>query len=58
LAEDLSFKRLKFKGLVLEEAANTAADDEVARFDADFSLMSLELSRFIPSMTSHMDGAQ
>ncbi len=56
LAEDLSIKRLKFMDLVMEEASDTAADDEVMRFDADFALMSLELSRFIPVLCEYLGG--
>jgi len=56
LVEDLSIKRLKFMDLVMEEAADTAADDAVMRFDADFALMSLELSRFIPALSDYLGG--
>ncbi len=56
LVEDLSIKRLKFMDLVMEEASDTAADDEVMRFDADFALMSLELSRFIPVLCEYLGG--
>lgn len=56
LLEDLSIKRLKFMELVMEEASDTAADDEVMRFDADFALMSLELSKFIPVLCDYMGG--
>lgn len=56
LVEDLSIKRLKFMDLVMEEAADTAADDEVMRFDADFALMSLEISRFIPALCGYLGG--
>lgn len=56
LVDDLSIKRMKFMDLVMEEAANTDADDEVMRFDADFALMSLELSRFIPALCHYFGG--
>ncbi len=56
LVEDLSIKRLKFLDVVLEEAADTNADDEAMRFDADFALMSLELSRFIPAICGYLGG--
>lgn len=56
LLDDLSFKKLKFLDLVLEEAAQTDADDEAMRFDADFALMSLELSRFIPALCAYLGG--
>lgn len=48
LSDDLTIKRLRFLDLVMDEAADVAADDPIARFDADFALLSLELARFIP----------
>lgn len=56
LCDDLSVKRLRFLDLVMEEAADTHADDEAARFDADFALMNLELSRFIPALLAAFGG--
>lgn len=56
LADDLSIKRLRFLDLVMDEAAEVQADDPVARFDADFALMSLELSRFIPAWLDAFGG--
>ena len=47
LADDTSIKRLKFLDVIQEEAADTEAEDAAARFDVDFSLMSLELRNFI-----------
>ena len=35
---------------------NDAADDALARFDADFALMGLELSRFIPAVVDAFGG--
>lgn len=48
LADDVSIHGLRFLDLVMDEAAEVQADDAAARFDADFALLSLELSRFIP----------
>ena len=56
LSDDLSVKRLKFLDLVLDELADTDADDAGARFDADFALMSLELARFIPALGQLLGG--
>ena len=56
LSEDLSIKRLKFMDLVLDELADTDADDAAARFDADFALMSLELSGFTPALGQLLRG--
>ncbi len=47
LADDTSIKRLKFLDVIQEEAADAEAEDAAARFDVDFSLMSLELRNFI-----------
>lgn len=56
LADDLSIKRLRFLDLVMDEAAEVQADDALARFDADFALLSLELSRFIPKWLDAFGG--
>ena len=56
IAEDLTIKRLKFLDMVQEEAAESEADDEAARFDVDFALMSLELGRFIPAYLALFGG--
>lgn len=50
LDESLSVKRLKFLDLIQEQAADTEAADEVEQFDADFSIMSAELSQFFPRL--------
>ncbi len=55
LAEKLAIKRLGFLDLLKEEAeqnADTAAD----QFDADFALMTGELSRFLPAMIEALGG--
>ena len=58
LADDVSIKRLRFLDLVMEEAGEVSADDDVARFDADFALMTLELSRFIPAWLEVFGGLE
>lgn len=58
LAEDLSIKRLRFSDLVHEDATDVDADDEAAKFDADFALMSLELKRFIPALVEVFGGLE
>jgi len=55
LTEKLTIKRLAFLDLLKEEAAQnaeTAAD----QFDADFALMTGELSRFLPSLIGALGG--
>lgn len=56
LTDDVAIKRLRFLDLVMDEAAEVEADDPVARFDADFALFSLELSRFIPAWLAAFGG--
>ncbi len=56
LVDDLSIKRLKFLDIVLEEAGDSSADDAVARFDADFALMSIELENFLQSLLADFGG--
>jgi recombination associated protein RdgC len=58
LCEDLSIKRLGFMDMIQEEAAEVAAEDDSARFDADFAIMSLELGRFIPALLSQFGGVE
>jgi recombination associated protein RdgC len=47
LCDDFSIKQLKFLDMVQEEVADIESDDHASRFDADFSIMSLELERLI-----------
>lgn len=56
LQDDLTIKRLKFSDAILEQAADDGAEDPAARFDADFNLMTGELSRFIPRLIEILGG--
>ena len=56
LGNDLVVRRLRFLDVVQEEAAAASAEDAAARFDVDFSLMTLELNRFIPRMVEVFGG--
>jgi recombination associated protein RdgC len=56
LGEDLALKRLKFLDIIQEEAADTEAEDAAARFDVDFTLMSLELGRLVPKLVDAFGG--
>ena len=52
-------RRLRFSDALVEEAAEAAADDQAAAlFDADFTLMSLELRRFLPRLIEVFGGAE
>jgi recombination associated protein RdgC len=57
LTEEPAIKRLKFLDVIQDEAAQSEAEDEATRFDLDFSLMTLELARFIPRLLEVFGGA-
>ena len=48
LEADLALKRIKFLDILQEQLAEVETEDEIARFDQSFSLMSLEFRRLIP----------
>ncbi len=54
--ENLAIKRLKFLDLIQDQVSDTDAEDEIARFDVDFSIMSLELSNFLPRLLEIFGG--
>jgi recombination associated protein RdgC len=54
--EDMSVKRLKFLDVIQEQAAEAEAEDAATRFDVDFSLMTLELERFLPHLFEAVGG--
>lgn len=54
LQDDLSIKRMRFDSELIDQAGD-GADDEASRFDADFALMSSELSAFIPDLLAALD---
>jgi len=57
LQDDLTIKRLRFGDDLLEEAKDSYADEgSMTRLDADFSLMVLELKRFIPKLAEWHGG--
>ena len=56
LDEELGIRRLKFGETLQEQLDDVDADDAVAKFDAAFSLMTLELSRMIPGLLEALGG--
>ncbi len=57
LCEDMSIKRLRFGDDLLDEAQDSYADeDPMTRLDADFTLMSLELQRFLLALIEWLGG--
>ncbi len=58
LHDDLSIKRLRFEDVIHEAEGDTDADDPATRFDLDFSLMTLELSDFLPQLLEALGGEE
>ncbi len=56
LDEELGIRRLKFGETLQEKLDDVDADDAAARFDASFSLMTLELARLIPGLLEALGG--
>ncbi len=54
--ENLGIKRLKFLDLVQDQVADTEYDDEIGRFDVDFTIMIAELGQFIPRLAEVFGG--
>ncbi len=58
LDEQLSIKRLKFLDLVLDKVDDIETETEIERFDADFSIMTLELQHFLNRLLELFGGEQ
>ena len=56
ITDELGIRRLRFLDVVEDEAAQADVDDYASRFDADFALMALELSHFIPQLLEAFGG--
>ncbi len=56
LGEDLIIRRLKFGDLVQEQAEEQGGDDPASQFDADFSIMTLTLSKFLGELVDALGG--
>jgi recombination associated protein RdgC len=56
LDSTMALKRLKFLDLVMDEAGDIDSESAAARFDGDFSIMALELSRFFPQLLDALGG--
>ena len=54
--ENLSIKRLRFLDLIQDQVADIETDDEAAQFDVDFSIMTAELSTFLPRLIELFGG--
>lgn len=56
LDEELGIRRIKFGDTLQDQLDGVDSDDAVARFDAAFTLMTLELSRMIPGLLEALGG--
>ncbi len=54
--ESIAIKRLKFLDLIQEQASEIETTNEIEQFDADFSIMSLELAGFLPRLLEWFGG--
>lgn len=54
--ENLAVKRLKFLDLIQDQVADIGTGSEAEQFDVDFSIMSLELSNFLPRLLEFFGG--
>jgi recombination associated protein RdgC len=54
--ENLAIKRLKFLDLIQDQVADIETYDEAQQFDVDFSIMSLELAKFLPRLMELFGG--
>lgn len=56
LDEELGIRRLKFGETLQDQLDDVEADDAIAKFDAAFTIMTLELSKLIPGLLEAMGG--
>ncbi|WP_417519263.1 recombination-associated protein RdgC [Marinobacter sp.] len=56
LDEELGIRRLKFGDTLQDQLDDVDVDDAAAKFDAAFTLMTLELSKLIPGLLEAMGG--
>ncbi|MGJ0486355.1 MAG: recombination-associated protein RdgC [Methylomicrobium sp.] len=56
LDEHLALKRLRFLDMVQDQAADIDTGSAAERFDADFTIMTLELAELLPRLTAWFGG--
>jgi recombination associated protein RdgC len=57
ICEDLAIKRLKFEDVLTEQTGESDGDD-AAEFDANFTLMAMEINKFLRDLTSAFGGVE
>ncbi|WP_456381029.1 recombination-associated protein RdgC [Thiolapillus sp.] len=58
LDEKFQLRRLRFQDVVLDEAGESGAETAAERFDADYTLMTGELNRFLPHLLALFGGEE
>jgi len=58
LDEKFQLRRLRFQDAVLDEAGESGAETSAERFDADYTLMTGELTRFLPRLMALFGGEE
>ncbi|MFC1536665.1 recombination-associated protein RdgC [Pseudomonadota bacterium] len=56
LHDDLSIRRIRYGDELIENA--DASGDEIAQFDADFAIMSAEMSGFVPALLEALNSTE
>lgn len=56
LGADLGISRLRFEDMILEKADEVDAESAAQQFDQDFAIMSLEISKFMESLSAAFGG--
>jgi len=56
LDEEITLRRIRFGDALQEQLDDVDSDDAVARFDAAFTLMTLEFSRLLPGLLEALGG--
>ena len=56
LDEEMGIRRLKFGETLQDQLDDVDVDDAAAKFDAAFTLMTLELAKLIPGLLEAMGG--
>ena len=58
ITDELTIKRLKFEGMVLEKSKNSEPEGAAEQFDQDFAIMTLQLAEFFKAFFASFGGLQ